>query len=300
MIEFFKSQYPHATDNVLRTGVFFPGRRKCRASAFGCREKATTSRCNKNCKAARKSFSPGAFTVCCTCKHPNVLGSFVLDKREGSPALLNGILTRFTIRPEYIFSDFGCGAVRSALGMLPFLLAKSTVTSDEFHVVNHVCSIALDPRSFLTLDKANTVAHEQRNRAIRLLSRVLRASGQTEYTRVLAYHTFIHNVRALARQACPETLPDVYDYGRFFFSRESCLCGCGYTVQQPFAAVDDVPGAAAGASYSSDEDWAASGDNTGSSGNDTGSSGDSEGTNGGFELAVGQDQSGGHGSGSDG
>ena len=300
MVSFFLSQFPNASDDPLVTGSWFPGRRQCRASAFSPTDKPDTGTCSKNYQAARKSFTPGAFLICCACAHPRVLGFVVLDKREGPPALLNAFITRFAKLPEYIVYDFGCGAVRTALTKLPWLLRSSTVTSDEFHVVNHVCSIALDPRSFLTLDKANTVAHEQRNRAIKLLSRVLRASGQTEYTRVLAYHTFIHNVRALARQACPETLPDVYDYGRFFFSRESCLCGCGYTVQQPFAAVDDVPGAAAGASSSSDEDWAASGDNTGSSGNDTGSSGDSEGTNGGFELAVGQDQSGGHGSGSDG
>jgi len=241
MIEFFKSQYPHATDNVLRTGVFFPGRRKCRASAFGCREKATTSRCNKNCKAARKSFSPGAFTVCCTCKHPNVLGSFVLDKREGSPALLNGILTRFTIRPEYIFSDFGCGAVRSALGMLPFLLAKSTVTSDEFHVVNHVCTILFDPRSFWWTAAANTVEHEQRNRAIKMLHRALRATGQVEYTNGLSYHMLLQNIRAQARSEIPRPFAEPIDYSSFYFSLEACLCGLFYTSADPFVATPPAP-----------------------------------------------------------
>jgi len=241
MREFFLSQFPSASDDPLVTGLYFPGRLQCRAMAFAATEQPDTGSCAKNYQAERKSFTPGAFLICCACSHPRVLGFFVLDKREGPPALLNTIISRFALLPEYIIYDFGCGAVRSALTKLPWLLRGSTISSDEFHVVNHVCSVALDPRSFLTLNKANTVAHEQRNRAIKLLSRVLRASGQTEYTRVLSYHTFIHNVRARARLASADPLPEVYDFGRFFFSREVCLCGCGYTVTEPFA-VDDLSG----------------------------------------------------------
>jgi len=241
MREFFLSQFPNASDDPLVTGLYFPGRLQCRATAFAATEQPDTGTCAKNYQAARKSFTPGAFLICCACSHPRVLGFVVLDKREGPPALLNTIISRFAVLPEYIIYDFGCGAVRSTLTKLPWLLRDSTVTSDEFHVVNHVCSIALDPRSFLTLNKANTVAHEQRNRAIKLLSRVLRASGQTEYTRVLSYHTFIHNIRAHARLAFSNPLPEVYDFGRFFFSREACLCGCGFAVTNPFA-VDDLSG----------------------------------------------------------
>lgn len=199
-----------------------------------------------------------------------MLGFVILDKREGPPALLNTIMTRFALLPEYIIYDFGCGAVRSALTKLPWLLCDSTILSDEFHVVNHVCSVSFDPRSFLTLNKANTVAHEQRNRAIKLLSRVLRASGQTEYTRLLAYHTFIHNVRAHARSASPDPLPDLYDFGRFYFSREACVCGCGHVVTDPFAAADYSDSSVAGtdgsdgvegsaASGSSDDESSAAG-----------------------------------------
>jgi len=241
MREFFLSQFPNASDDPLVTGLYFPGRLQCRATAFAATEQPDTGTCAKNYQAARKSFTPGAFLICCACSHPQVLGFVVLEKREGPPALLNTIISRFAVLPEYIIYDFGCGAVRSALTKLPWLLRGSTVSSDEFHVVNHVCSVALDPRSFLTLNKANTVAHEQRNRAIKLLSRVLRASGQTEYTRVLSYHTFIHKVRAHARLASADPLPEVYDFGRFFFSQEACLCGCGYSLTDPFA-VDDLSG----------------------------------------------------------
>eukprot|EP00170_Pyropia_yezoensis_P003167 contig_13306_g3174 len=212
MWSFFLSQFPGASEDPLITGMFFSGRQQCRASAYAVTEVPETGTCAKNYQAARKSFTPGAFLICCACAHPRVLGFVILDKREGPPALLNTIMTRFALLPEYIIYDFGCGAVRSALTKLLWLLCDSTILSDEFHVVNHMCSVSLDPRSFLTLNKANTVAPEQRNRAIKLLSRVLRASGQTEYTRLLAYHTFIHNVRAHARSASPIPLPYLYDF----------------------------------------------------------------------------------------
>lgn len=272
MRAFFLEQFPDASEDPLVTGSWFPGRKQCRASAFGAAERPDTGTCSKHYQAARKSFTPGAFLICCACAHPRVLGFIVLDKREGPPALLNAVITRFAKLPTYVVYDFGCGAVRTALTKLPWLLSSSTLSSDEFHVVNHVCSIALDPRSFATLDMANTVAHEQMNRAIKLLSRVLRASGQTEYTRVLAYHTFIHNVRALARQACPETLPDVYDFGLFYFSREACLCGCGHHVDDAFVPVDKEPGADVNESSSSDEDWVTGDGETTSSGASTSAS----------------------------
>jgi len=190
-----------------------------------------------------------------------VLGFVILDRREGPPALLNAIITRFPVLPEYIVNDFGCGAVRSALSKLPWVLAASTITSDQFHIVNHAGSVAFDPRSFATLTKANTVAHEQRIRAIKLLAHVLRASGQGDYTRVLAYHMLVHNVRAHARSSAAAALPDVHDFGRFYLSREACLCGCGHVETVPFGEEpvlsssedeEDVP-VMASSSYSSDE-----------------------------------------------
>ena len=207
--------------------MWFPGRPQCRASAFGRTEKAELGVCSKNYQDARKSFSPGAFTICCACRHPKVLGFVVLDKREGPPALLDAIITRFSSLPRFIVYDFGCGAVRSALGKLPWLLAVSTVVSDAFHIINHVCSKFFAPASFTKLKHVNTVAHEQRNRAIKALKRVLAASGQVEYKSILSYHMLVHNIRAAARDESTTPLPEAFDFSTFYFSRVPCACGCG-------------------------------------------------------------------------
>lgn len=44
------------------------------------------------------------------------MGFVVLDTRKGSPALLNTILSYFVLLSKFIMYDFGCGALRSAIG----------------------------------------------------------------------------------------------------------------------------------------------------------------------------------------
>jgi len=103
--------------------------------------------------------------------------------------------------------------------------------------VNHVCSILLDPRSVWPTAAANTVAHEQRNRAIKLLHHVRRATDQVEYTRVLSYHMLLQNIKAQARDASARRITEPFDSSSFNFSREACLCGCGHFTADPFAPV---------------------------------------------------------------
>ena len=182
---------------------------------------------SKNYQDARKSHSPSAFIICCACSHPKVLGFVVVDKREGAPALLVAVITRFAKLPRFIVYDCGCGAVRSALRNLPWLPAGSTVVSDAFHVINRVCSKLFAPASFSVLKHIDTVAHDQRNRAIKALKRVLAASGQVEYTSILTYQMLVHNIRAAARDATTAALPEAFDFSTFYFARVSCACGCG-------------------------------------------------------------------------
>jgi len=102
MRSLFFSEFPDASDDPLVTGMYIPGRLQCRASAFQRTEKADLGVCSKNYQDARKSFSPGAFIICCACSHPKVLGFVGLDRREGPPALLDAIITRFATLPRFI------------------------------------------------------------------------------------------------------------------------------------------------------------------------------------------------------
>jgi len=224
----FVADYPHASDDAAITGSWFPGLLACRPAAFAPAEEAELGTCAKNYEEAHKFFSPGTFTICCACEHPKMLGFVVMDKREGPPALLNALLSHFALLPLFVVYDFACGALRSAIGKLPFLIRFLVFISDLFHIVNHLCSDALHPRSYVPMDKANTVAHEQRNAPINLLRRTLRAVGQDEYMDVLKMKNVIYNIMAHAKSTCPYPLPDSYNYRQYYFSRAPCLCGCDY------------------------------------------------------------------------
>jgi len=229
----FVAAYPDTPEEPQVTGAFFPGLLRCRPNAFSVTEEEELGTCAKHYKEVHKFYSPGTFTICCACAHPKMIGFVVLDKREGPPALLNTILSYFALLPTFLVYDFGCGALRSALGKLGFFCALVVLVSDLFHIVNHLCSDALHPRSYAGLDSANTVAHEQRNSPINLMRRSLRACGQQEYMSMLQVENIFYNVMAQAKGTSPYPLQEEYNYGQFFFSRTPCCCGCGYAPPAP-------------------------------------------------------------------
>jgi len=242
----FVAEYPNTPEEPQVTGAFFPGLSRCRPNAFATVEEADLGTCAKHYKDVHKHYSPGTFTICCACTHPKMIGFVVLDKREGPPALLNTILSYFALLPSFLVYDFGCGALRSAIGKLGFLCALVVFVSDLFHIVNHLCSDAPHPRSYAGLDSANTVAHEQRNSPINLMRRSLRACGQQEYMTMLQVENILYNVMAHAKSTSPYPLHDEYNYAQFYFSHNPCCCGCGYAPPTPeLPTAPAVPAAAA-------------------------------------------------------
>lgn len=229
----FLAAYPQLSEDPLVTGAFFPGLLRCRPGAFAANEVPELGLCAKHYEEAHKFFSPGTFTICCACAHPKMIGFVVLDKREGPPALLNAILSYFALLPMFVVYDFGCGALRSALGKLRFFLALVVLVSDLFHIVNHLCSDALHPRSYADLDGVNSVAHEQRNAPINLMRRSLRACGQDEYMSILQLENILYNVMAHARSSSTYPLREDYNFRKFYFSKNPCVCGCMYNPDAP-------------------------------------------------------------------
>lgn len=156
-----------------------------RPTAINQSEEPELSTCRKNYWDVPKFFSPGTFTINCARAHLRVIGFIVFDKRLGPLALLNALLSYFSLLPHFVVYDFGCGALRSALGKLPWILAVLVIFSDLFHIVNHLCGDAIHPSSYTGLYCVNSVAHEQRNAPINRMHRTLRACVQAEYTATL-------------------------------------------------------------------------------------------------------------------
>lgn len=247
----FLAAHPNTSEDPLVTVAFFPGLSRCRPGAFASTEVPELGLCAKHYEEVHKFGSPGTFTICCACAHPKMIGFVVLDKREGPPALLNAILSYFAILPSFVVYDFGCGAMRSAPGKLRFFLGLFVLVSDLLHIVNHLCSDALHPRSYAGLDGANAMAHEQRNAPITLMRRTLQACGQDEYMSVLQLENILYNVMAHARSSCVYPLREDYNFRQFYFSRNPCSCGCMYHPEPP--PLPPAPAAPDGAETAADD-----------------------------------------------
>jgi len=180
--------------------------------------------CSKHYAKAHK-FSPGAMTICCGCKHPLILAFTVLDRKEAPQVLLNMLLTRFARIPRFLIYDFACGAFRVALGKVGWLLMDCTVVSDRFHIFNHLCSDAFDPRSYAEMDGADSGAPEQRNAPIRRIQTTLQGMGVEPYTNLLAYQTAILNHEAQTKwNLGVNRLPEDADLAGEYFCRFDCMC----------------------------------------------------------------------------
>jgi len=224
MAQDFKKAYPKLATHHERTGTCAPGLPQCRPEAFLWEEVLKSGMCSKHFAKAHK-FSPGAMTFCCGCKHPLILAFTVLDRKEAPQVLLNMLLTRFARLPHFLIYDFACGAFRVALGKLGWLLMDCTMVSDRFHIFNHLCSDAFDPRSYQKMDGADTGAPEQRNAPIRRIQTTLQGMGVEPYTNLLAYQTAILNHEAQVKWALGlDRLPEDVDVAGEYFTRHPCQC----------------------------------------------------------------------------
>lgn len=162
----------------------------------------------------------------------------MLDRKEAPHVLLNMPFTRFSRLPHFLIYDFACGAFRVALGKLGWLLMDCTVVSDGFHIFNYLCSDALDPRSYMRMDGADTGAPEQRNAPIRRRRTTLQGMGVEPYTNLLAYQTAVLNHEAQTKWVLRvDRLPEDADLSGEYLSRFPCL-GCDDTGGEP---TDGVP-----------------------------------------------------------
>lgn len=125
--------------------------------------------CSKIYLAATKSFSPGAFTLTCSCSHPILLRFVVLDRADGPLILLNLLIAYFPLLPKFLVYDFACGAFKCAVLTLPLVVGYTQFVSDMFHISNYLCTLIYHVKCHAGMDARNSIAHEQRNAHIRRL-----------------------------------------------------------------------------------------------------------------------------------
>ena len=218
------------------SGNYYPGREQVRPLPFNSEQcsfdnSAKLSPCSKSFYQKQKQYTPGAMNLSCSCANPVFLGFKVLFRDEGPKIVLDMILSRFPRHPRHIVYDFACGLYSSAAHTLWWALENTVIVSDKFHAGNHNgCSPSFLPTAHTGLDLSNSVAHEQRNRGIKLLSSSLRNSGCHLYVSMLAFHTIINNIRARAKKTIvfenrPRLVSDS-DIEWCYFDCLGMICNC--------------------------------------------------------------------------
>jgi len=224
MAKEFKSEHPSAAGGHEGTGTCAPSLPQYRLEPFLWTEVSRTGMSSRHYAKAHK-FSPGAMTICCGCKHTLVLAFTVLDRKEAPQVLHNVLLTRFARIPELLPYEFACGAFRVALGNVGWLLMDCTVVPDRFHIFNHLCSDAFDPRSYSKIDGADSGAPGKRNAPIRRIQTSFQGMGVVPYTNLLAYQTAILNHEAQTKwNLGTERLAEEVDLAGDYFCCFPCPC----------------------------------------------------------------------------
>lgn len=190
-------------EDFLKTGVWAPGLPKLRAlPGFVGGSSAQTDA--PNCQhemGKQQSHTGGTFGGFCTCSHPKCLGVVVLDKSESQRMPIEFVVERFATLPDIIVYDFACATQKTALVRLPLVAKKVALRVDRFHWrKNHtLCSKAMSPDAYVSMDGTNTSSSEERNAMSRRQQHHLRQMKQDAFIIFTVYQQALSNVIAMYR-----------------------------------------------------------------------------------------------------
>jgi len=190
-------------ENFLRTGVWAPGLPPIRSLpgfVGGSSAQTDFPDCQHD-MGKQKSHTGGTFGGFCTFTHPKCLGVVVLDQSESQRMPIEFVVQRFATLPDTIIYDFACAALKTALVRLPHVAKKVSLRVDRFHWrKNHtLCSKAMSPDSYASMDGANTSSSEERNALSRRQQHHLRQMKQDHFILFTVYQQALSNVVAMYR-----------------------------------------------------------------------------------------------------
>lgn len=190
-------------EDFLKTGVWAPGLPKLRAlpGFVGGSSAQTDAPSCQHEMGKQQSHTGGTFGGFCTCSHPKCLGVVVLDKSESQRMPIEFVVQRFATLPDIIVYDFACATQKTALVRLPLVAKKVALRVDRFHWrKNHtLCSKAMSPDAYVSMDGTNTSSSEERNAMSRRQQHHLRQMKQDAFIIFTVYQQALSNVIAMYR-----------------------------------------------------------------------------------------------------
>jgi hypothetical protein len=86
-----------------------------------------------------KAHSHGLIIVVCVCRHPKVIGVFVLPSAESLSIVASVLLKHFGVLPDVVFYDASCLLSYSISLRFPLLMSRTIFLTDRFHEEGHTC-----------------------------------------------------------------------------------------------------------------------------------------------------------------
>lgn len=202
----FRAAYGSAAEgveDVFKAGVWAPSLPIVRprpSFADGTIAAMDDPDCNHQ-MGREKAFTGGTFGAFCTCSHPKCVGVIILDGFESKRMPIEFALERCRRLPEKIFYDFYCASLKLALSRMPFVAMCVRFCVDRFHWrKNHVmCSKAMNPDSYTSLDGVNTSSSEERNSLARRQRQQVRMMTQDNFIIFTIYQQVLSNAIAMYR-----------------------------------------------------------------------------------------------------
>lgn len=190
-------------EDFLETGVWAPGLPLLRSlpGFVGASNAQTDAPDCQHDMGKQQSHTGGTFGGFCTCSHPKCLGVVVLDKSESQRMPLEFVIQRFATLPDVIVYDFACATLKTSLVRLPLVAKKISLRVDRFHWrKNHtLCSKAMSPDSYVSMDGINTSSSEERNAMSRRQQHHLRQMKQNAFVTFTVYQQALSNAIAMYR-----------------------------------------------------------------------------------------------------
>jgi len=152
------------------------------------------------------------------------------------------VVQRFLTLPDVSIYDFACATLKTALVRLPHVAKKVSLRFDRFHWrKNHtLCSKAMSPDSFVSLDGTNTSSSEERIALSRRQLHHVLQMKQDAFIIFTVYQQAVSNVVAMSSDNnTKETTikwPECYRRMHAEIDNEDIQNGCLYPLLLPCSA----------------------------------------------------------------
>ena len=197
--------------DVLASGVWAPSFPVVRPiPAFHGDAAAATDEPDCNHLMGRENkYTGGTFGAFCTCAHPKCTGVVFPDRYKGHCMPIEVMVQHCLELLSRVIYDFACATLKTTLCRLPFVALAVQFSVDRFHWrKNHVlCTKAMNPDSYTSMEGVNTSSSEERNALSRRQEHHLRLLKQENFMLFTTYQQALSNFIAMFSDKETELTP---------------------------------------------------------------------------------------------